>query len=74
MRPLQWSYCKQEVGPSVGSQVCDGPADLGNAGYDVSKVNLLSGPQEAMLLGPTGVRRGGHHLPHLRRWTIEEVR
>jgi hypothetical protein len=54
--------------------VCDGPADLGNAGYDVSKVNLLSGPQEAMLLGPTGVRRGGHHLPHFRRWTIEEVR
>jgi hypothetical protein len=94
----------------------------------VSKVNVLSGPQGAMLLDPTGVRhglrgqflrwrqgygyetdalgvhtdalakgrhvmyvpvkgdqerqrvleilraRGGHHLLHFRRWTIEEVR
>ena len=49
-------------------------ADLGTAGYDVSKVNVLSGRQGAMLLDPTGVRRGGHHLLHFRRWTIEEVR
>jgi hypothetical protein len=103
-------------------------ADLGSAGYDVSKVNVLSGPQGARLLDPTGVRhglrgrllrwrqgygyesdalgvhtdalvngrhvvyvpvngdqerrrvldvlraRGGHHLLHFRRWTIEEIR
>jgi VIT1/CCC1 family predicted Fe2+/Mn2+ transporter len=104
LRALQWSYCRPEVGPSGGSQVCYGPApsereavlppptapdrhrrrrrtglglaqaDLGTAGYDVSKVNVLSGRQGAMLLDPTGVRRGGHHLLHFRRWTIEEVR
>jgi hypothetical protein len=39
----------------------------------VSKVNVLSGRQGAMLLDPTGVRRGGHHLLHFRRRTIEEV-
>jgi hypothetical protein len=103
-------------------------ADLGSAGYDVSKVNVLSGRRGAMLLDPTGVRhglrgqllrwrqgygyetdslgihaaalldgrhvvyvpvkgdqerqrvldvlraRGGHHLLHFRRWTIEEFR
>jgi hypothetical protein len=50
------------------------PADVGSAGYDVSKINVLSGPQRATLLDPTGVRRGGHHLLRYRRWTIEEVR
>jgi hypothetical protein len=102
-------------------------ADLGAAGYDVSRMNVLSGPQGARLLDPTGFRhglrgrflrwrqgtatrptpsgstdalvngrhvmyvpvngdherqrvldvpraRGGHHLLHFRRWTIEEVR
>jgi hypothetical protein len=103
-------------------------ADLGSAGIDVSKVNVLSGPVGARLLDPAGVRhglrgrflrwrqqhayeadallahtdalltgrhviyvpvkndqerqrvidvlraRGGHHLLHFRRWTIEELR
>jgi hypothetical protein len=103
-------------------------ADLGSAEMDVSKVNVLSGPQGARLLDPTVVRhglrgqflrwrqqygyetdalqvhsdaletgrhviyvpvngdqerqrvievlraRGGHHLLHFRRWTIEEIR
>ena len=33
-------------------------ADLGSAGYDVSKVNVLSGLRGAMLLDPSGVRHG----------------
>jgi hypothetical protein len=33
-------------------------ADLGAAGYDVSKVNVLSGPQGARLLDLSGVRHG----------------
>jgi hypothetical protein len=103
-------------------------ADLGTAGIDVSKVDVLSGPLGARLLDPTGARhglrgrflrwrqqhgyeadalqvtadalltgrhvmsvpvkgdeerrrvidvlhaRGGHHLLHFRRWTIEQVR
>jgi hypothetical protein len=110
--------------PSLGFAL----ADMGAAGIDVSKVNVLSGPPGAMLLDPAGVRyglrgrflrwrqgygfetdalqvhtralldgrhvvyvpvdgdqerqrvvdilraRGGHHLLHFRRWTIEELR
>ncbi len=40
--------------PSLGSAL----ADMGAAGIDVSKVNVLSGPRGAMLLDPTGVRHG----------------
>ena len=122
--PLHRIVAVVDDAPNLGLAL----ADLGTAGYDVSKVNVLSGPQGAMLLDPTGVRhglrgqflrwrqgygyetdalgvhtdalangrhvmyvpvkgdqerqrvlevlraRGGHHLLHFRRWTIEEVR
>ena len=59
-----------DAAPNLGLAL----ADLSTAGYNLSKVNVLSGPQGAMLLDLTGVRRGGHHLLHFRRWRIEEVR
>jgi hypothetical protein len=68
--PLHRIVAVIDDAPSLGLAL----ADLGAAGYDLSKVNVLSGPQGATLLDPTGVRRGGHHLLHYRRWTIEEVR
>jgi hypothetical protein len=122
--PLNRVVAIVDDAPSLGLAL----ADLGSAGMDVSKVNVLSGPRGAMLLDPTGVRhglrgrllrwrqrygyetdalgihtaalldgrhvvyvpmrgdqerqrtidilhaRGGHHLLHFHRWTIEEVR
>jgi hypothetical protein len=122
--PLHRIVAVVDDAPSLGLAL----ADLGSAGYDVSRVNVLSGPQGARLLDPTGVRhglrgrflrwrqgygyetdalgvhtdalvngrhviyvpvngdqerqrvldvlrgRGGHHLLHFRRWTIEEIR
>ena len=68
--PLHRIVAVIDDAPSLGLAL----ADLGAAGYDLSKVNVLNGPQGATLLDPIGVRRGGHHLLHYRRWTIEEVR
>jgi hypothetical protein len=115
--PLHRIVAVVDDAPNLGLAL----ADLGSAGYDVSRVNVLSGPQGARLLDPTGVRhglrgrflrwrqgtatrptpsstggtsctcrvngdherqrvldvlraRGGHHLLHFRRWTIEEIR
>jgi hypothetical protein len=68
--PLHRIVAVVDDAPNLGLAL----ADLGTAGYDVSKINVLSGPQRAMLLDPTGVRRGGHHLLHYRRRRIEEGR
>jgi hypothetical protein len=122
--PLHRIVAVVDDAPTLGLAL----ADLGAAGYDVSRVNVLSRPQGARLLDPSGVRhglrgrflrwrqgygyetdalgvhtdalvngrhvmyvpvngdgerqrvvdvlraRGGHHLLHFRRWTIEEVR
>jgi hypothetical protein len=121
--PLHRIVAVVDDAPNLGLAL----SDLGAAGYDVSKVNVLSGPQGARLLDPIGVRhglrgrflrwrqgygyetdalgvhtdalvngrhviyvpvngdrerqlvvdvlraRGGHHLLHFRRWTIEEL-
>ena len=114
--PLHRIVAVVDDAPNLGLAL----ADLGAAGYDGSKVNVLSGPQGARLLDPTGVRhglrgqflrwrqgygyethalvnwrhviyvpvngdgerqrvadvlraRGGHHLLHFHRWTIEEL-
>src|SRR5215211_4319176 len=52
--PLHRIVAVVDDAPNLGLAL----ADLGTAGYDVSKVNVLSGPQGAMLLDPTGVRHG----------------
>jgi hypothetical protein len=52
--PLHRMVAVIDEAPSLGLAL----ADLGSAGIDVSKVNVLSGPQGARLLDPTGVRHG----------------
>jgi hypothetical protein len=122
--PLHRIVAVVDDAPNLGLAL----ADLGTAGYDVSKVNVLSGPQgpgcsipsvsgmdcaaqflrwrqgyafendalqvhtDALLTGRHVIyvpvngdqerqrvievlrARGGHHLLHFRRWTIEEIR
>jgi hypothetical protein len=52
--PLNRIVAVVDDAPNLGLAL----ADLGSAGYDVSKVNLLSGAQGARLLDPTGIRHG----------------
>ncbi len=52
--PLHRIVAILDDAPSLGFAL----ADMGAAGIDVSKVNVLSGPRGAMLLDPAGVRHG----------------
>jgi hypothetical protein len=52
--PLHRIVAVVDDAPNLGLAL----ADLGAAGRDVSKVNVLSGPQGARLLDPTGMRHG----------------
>jgi hypothetical protein len=52
--PLNRVVAIVDDAPSLGLAL----ADLGSAGMDVSKVNVLSGPLGVRLLDPTGVRHG----------------
>jgi hypothetical protein len=67
--PLHRVVAVLDDAPNLGLAL----ADLGAAGIDVSKVNVLSGPPGVILLDPTGVRHGlrGRFLRWRQRYGYE---